>query len=91
MDSEDFGVILSTLVVAVMGVMIGIVIGESLVSGDIYLSQETADDICINLTNNTAATGQGDSTGKLICETPSFDSTQNIIIKPNNQLQGGVN
>lgn len=44
------------------------------------ISEETATEICINLTNNSAAIGTT-LDGKLICEVPSYDSTRNIIIK----------
>ena len=46
----------------------------------VNISQETADDICKNLTGNETvkATDEG---GKLICEVPDYDSTLNIVIR----------
>ncbi len=69
-------------------ILIGIVIGQGLV--DVKLTQETADDICQQLTGNFTAVAsesynEGLDRGKLICTTPSFDSAQNIIIKSNNK------
>ena len=50
---------------------------------DIGLSEETAQDICQQLTGNKTEFKVESSRGKLICELPSFDATQNIIIKSN--------
>jgi len=49
------------------------------------LSQETADDICVELTNNSYAVADNGVAGKLTCILSSYDSTQNIIIKVNNE------
>jgi len=69
-----------------MGVgMILAVILFFLVTPSIQLSQETADDICQQLTGNKTATASKESYKQLICELPSFDETQNIIIKPNSE------
>ncbi len=51
-------------------------------SQPINLSQETGDDVCFQLTGNESVVADS-LNGKLYCETPSFDSTQNIIIKEN--------
>ena len=45
------------------------------------LSQQTLDDVCHNLTNNSASSGDVNPEGKLICTSPSYDHTQNIIMK----------
>ncbi len=54
---------------------------------DIRLNQETADDVCRQLTGNPTAIASDEIVeiydGKLICTVPSFDSTQNIIVKGN--------
>ncbi len=53
---------------------------------DFNLDPEVADDICQQLTGKDTAVaveGNGEDYGKLICELPSFDSTQNIIIREN--------
>lgn len=47
---------------------------------DFNLSYETKKDICVNLTNNSAAEPSVEN-GKLICEVPSYDSTTNIIVR----------
>lgn len=58
-------------------------------SQGIDISQATANDICVQLTGNETAIAKDswdtDAAigGKLICIIPSFDSTQNIIIKSN--------
>jgi hypothetical protein len=44
------------------------------------LDQQTVDDICYNLTSVEGVEG-GSRNGKLLCEVPSFDSTNNILIK----------
>lgn len=77
------------------GLFAGFIIGAVIIlvtsitmSPDIGLSQESANDICINLTNNTnaiATKGFAGDLGKLVCEIPSYDSTTNIIIRPAGQ------
>ena len=52
------------------------------VTGNLIISNSTATDICYNLSNNINSVPSSDN-GKLICSIPSFDSTQNIIIKEN--------
>ena len=46
----------------------------------VIITQQTADDICHNLTGNIYAEGHSPD-WKLVCEIPSFDSTKNIIVK----------
>ena len=50
----------------------------------IILSQETADDVCKNLTGNETTVATSDQ-GRLTCKLPSYDATQNIIIERNNE------
>ena len=52
---------------------------------DIGLDQKVADDICQQLTGNQTAVAVEDyeMNGRLICELPTFDSTQNIIFRTN--------
>ena len=50
------------------------------ITAPIHLSKQTGDDICHNLTGDENSKAEGLNT-KLICTTPSFDSTTNIIIK----------
>ena len=69
------------------GILIGLLvmgIAIMITSEPIELSQETADDICINLTGNETAVATSNQ-GKLTCKLPSYDATQNIIIEKNNE------
>lgn len=64
-------------------------------SGFLQISQETGDDMCKNFVGNETAiardwwdynSGQGlIEKGGIVCELPSFDLTQNIVIKKNNE------
>ena len=85
-EKEDVS---GNIVLLIVGIFFGMMIGAlmSTLMIDIDLSQETADDVCVQLTNNSAAvasnTHDGVYTEKLICKIPSYDSTQNIIIESN--------
>jgi len=77
MEGENFGYIIG-------GFMIGIVILafiSALLSYPIQLNQETANEICFNITNVSGVEARFSNDGKLICKLPSFDSTQNIVIE----------
>ena len=50
----------------------------------IMLKQETIDDICKELTGTESAVAE-EVHRKLVCLIPSFDETQNIIIKTNDK------
>lgn len=77
MDELFFiSIILWVILVLTIGIAIGSHINQ--------FSQETMDKICQDLTNNSVATGYAEE-GKLICEIPSYDHTQNIIIKTNGE------
>ena len=81
---EAFFVIVAVAALICLGLAIGAV------SINVALDQETADDVCQQLTGNSTAVASGDdyegfSGGKLICTIPSLDSTQNIIIKKNSE------
>ena len=82
MDGEDI------ILAIFLGLTIGIFFTWVIVSAiGIDLTQETGDDICKQLTGNeTAVASDWDENGygKLICILPSYDSTQNIIVKENN-------
>ncbi len=88
MDSVD---VMFIVFVGVMMFVFGLMIGETFGSQDISISQETGDDICRNLTGNESSVAyeifdnNNYKTGKLGCDIPSYDSTQNIIIKKNNE------
>lgn len=94
---EIDGVGLSLLIF--LGFMTGMfgymIIVEVVLTPDLGVSQETADDICKQLTGNKSAVAntrynedyctswKGEC--KLICETPSYDQTQHIIIRSNSE------
>ncbi len=59
-------------------------------SNGIDISQETGDEVCRHLTGNETAVaydswGGSLGSGKLGCKIPSFDETQNIVFKNNNE------
>lgn len=70
----------------VSGIIIGIIIMSSVfwvttsLSSNIVLNNQTAKDICKNLTGNETVEARAEE-GKLICEIPSYDHTTNIIVK----------
>lgn len=77
---EEF-IIMLVMVFVLVG--IGIIIGSFIIVSD-SLDQETLDDICQQLLGNESLNVEAHSeNGKLICTTPSFDNTQNIIFKGN--------
>lgn len=51
------------------------------------ISHETGDTICSQITNNSA-TVASTLNGNLVCKIPTYDHTQNIIIKSNNAEVG---
>jgi len=55
--------------------------------GHVVLSQETVDEICYNLTGQSGVVANSINSEKLECKLPSFDSTQNIIIKSNGERE----
>ena len=73
--------IVFTLTLLFVGVVAGL-------TWESELSQETLDDICINLTGNETAVGKVEIGGKLLCKIPSFDSTHNIIIRQGEKNEG---
>lgn len=52
--------------------------------GYLSISNSTGNDICHQITNNSVSTASAEN-GKLICLLPSYDHTQNIIVKENNK------
>ena len=50
----------------------------------VEINQDVLDDVCQQLTNNSVAVSVIEY-GKLVCELPSFDSTQNIIVRGNDE------
>lgn len=51
----------------------------------IHLNNATANEVCKIITSNTTAIAEQGEEGKLVCLLPSYDSTQNIIIKSNSK------
>jgi len=91
-DECEWAIIVGALIV---GIFIGaIAMGFIFDSArhDIGINQETADDICVQLTGNESAIAdtdyRDDLSGKLICKIPSFDATHNIIVIENNKEVG---
>lgn len=76
--------ILGVVIIFFIGAMVGNFFVE------VGLTQETADDVCQQLTGDSTAVASEESPGgifgsKLVCTIPSYDSPQNIIIKTNNE------
>ena len=76
------------LIMLLAGAFIGSLLTGFVMSDiGIDISQETGNDICRQLTGNESAIAEddwdtsNDIGGKLVCVTPSYDSTQNIIVK----------
>ncbi len=75
------------------GLMIGIIIALTLSAWIPYSatpSQETLDEICIHITNNSVSEGEiinvnWRNEGDLKCNIPSYDHTQRIIVEKNNE------
>ena len=80
MNEIDFinGIIIGALII---GIIFGFIIYKL---NQNILSVSTLNDICTNLTNKTSINGSVKD-GKLICTMPSYDHTNNIIIKYNNE------
>lgn len=82
-----------------MGIIFGAglmaIIWVAVFTSGFNISQETGDDICKNLTNNTDAIARDFNSyrigeqpikkGGIVCELPSYDHTQNIVIKLNSE------
>lgn len=74
------------LIAFILGLLLGGAFIYSLDILPIELNQETADDICKQLIGNETQNIEAKSeNGKLICEVPSFDNTQNIIFQKNSE------
>ena len=75
MDTEDkIGMTIAIVSAILLVGFIGAMVGSDIVA--IKLSQETADDVCQQLTNNSAAVASDDvgtaiGEGKLICSIPT--------------------
>lgn len=83
-DKVVWFIIIGVAVVYLMFCMT--LIGSAMV--DVPLNQETGDDICRQLTGNSTAVASVEANmydGKLICTVPSYDSTQNIIVRSNKE------
>lgn len=71
----------------VEGVLLGIALSALmffiaiLISPELTISKETGRDICKNLNPNSTIVDVYAEKHKLVCVTPSFDSTSNIIFR----------
>ena len=87
-DGSISGNILMIFALLLIGSLIGLITMNAM--SDIILNQETADEVCQQLTNDSIAIALKEQPGhfgggKLVCSIPSFDATQNIIVKINNE------
>lgn len=88
-NERDIGDDIMTGILIILSGLLLVVIGIAIESTatDISLNQETANDICRQITGDDTAIASNDlgsmsmDGGKLICTIPGFDSTQNIIVK----------
>jgi hypothetical protein len=76
------GVLLGVMLVIVIYMSINLCIFGTV--SPIILSSDTAKDICKLVTNSSLAEPSAPE-GKLICTLPTYDHTQNIIIKNNDK------
>ena len=88
MDAEGI------LVGALIGILVALLILTCIVEpiAFVRIDHTTANEICTKLTNNTSSVAEEDGAGdgwKLVCKNPSYDTTQNIIIKNNAESKYG--
>lgn len=74
-----FVLLIIFMVISIFTVIIAIIVEYD----KVILNQDTANEICINLTNQEQAQASSED-GKLICEIPGFGEPKNIIIKGKN-------
>ena len=80
MDDFDEGLI--TGISVAVSVMLFIIVASIGFMEPVILSDETALDICQQLTGQVDVNFEASSiNGKLHCKAPSFDNTQNIIVE----------
>lgn len=88
--SRDLAILISG---TIFGIILGIVIAgmtfstspEYIIGLDnLIISNSTAFDICYKITNNTAVVPIAEE-GKLICTLPTYDHSNNIIIRGNGE------
>lgn len=84
--AKDDGISLGAFgefMIIMMFIGVGFAVGAAAFStphGSFLISEGTANDICHQLTNGTSINATAED-GKLICETPSYDHTLNIIVR----------
>lgn len=85
MTKDNFNLISILVILILLSFFLGGIIGtlEPMWDNQISLSQETGNDVCLHLTGNQSIASE--LNGKLICETPSYDSTTNIIVRTNGE------
>ncbi len=91
MDDSHVLLFLGVVIGLFLAAIIFIIVEDA--SSQVKIDMETANDICKQLTGNESSVAKDSwkddvvgNEGKLICITPSFDSTQNIIIKSNQDI-----
>lgn len=88
MNDFSGGLIVGTMGGLLIGMYIFVSIGtltHSLVTdSELIIANVTAQDICFNLTNNSAVSASVED-GRLVCSLPTYDHTQNIVIRENGQ------
>ena len=86
-DSTDF--VVGILLGIAIGLLIGLIFFGLVFAPDLPLKQESGDKACQIITNNSAATADTEKhdlgSYKLVCKLPSYDHTQEILIKENNK------
>ena len=92
MKEQTGDMILLGLICFLIGFLFLLIIFAIVDGNSIKISQETANDLCIQVTGNETAIAKdwGDyaipkpiERGQIVCELPSFDSTHNIVVKTN--------
>jgi len=78
MEDESLGFFLLGMFIGALITLIVVVVS----AGDIDLSQDAADKACQEISKNVSAVAVRDvNKFRLICELPSYDHTQDIIIR----------
>lgn len=74
-----------------VGIGIGFLVAATLIlSNENIISDSTLQEICQKLSGNeTIEYEVSTEDGKLICEAPSYDNTQQIIFSKNNEVEHG--
>jgi hypothetical protein len=80
-DDEKTAFFIGIICGLLAGLFLSVIIMIVTLNNTITINKEVANDVCFNLTKIKGVVASANDNYKLICETPSFDSTTNIIIK----------